>query len=201
MKIGYFARPRPDVQIGVAYSPAIKMSKLSSYAGLFAENGRFNIPASASAGLAYKIAEPVTLTADYQRIHYSDIASVGNALLPNLMTAPLGADKGAGFGWHDINVYKLGTQWKANDVWTWRAGYSKTKSPIQASEVLFNILAPGVVEDHFTFGFTKDHFNLALMYAPPRSVRGANPLEAPNAQQIELKMHEIEIEFGYSFGF
>jgi len=37
--------------------------------------------------------------------------------------------------------------------------------------------------------------------APSKSVSGPNPLEAPGAQQIQLKMHEWEIEFGYSFGF
>jgi hypothetical protein len=42
-------------------------------------------------------------------------------LLPNLVSAPLGADGSAGFGWKDINVYKLGVQWKANEVWMWGA--------------------------------------------------------------------------------
>ena len=149
----------------------------------------------------------MTLTADYQRIHYSDVAAVGNALLPNLVTAQLGSDAGAGFGWKDINVYKIGAQWKASDTWTWRAGYSKSDQPIPSSEVLFNILAPGVVQQHITLGFSKamerspGRFNLAVMYAPTRSVRGTNPLEVPGGQQIELKMHEYEVEFGYSFGF
>ncbi len=40
-----------------------------------------------------------------------------------------------------------------------------------------------------------------MMYAPSKSVRGANPLEVPGAQQIELTMHEWELEFGDSFGF
>jgi long-chain fatty acid transport protein len=207
MKVGYFAQVLPSLSFGASYSPAITMSKFGKYCGLFAQDGRFNIPASGTAGIAYKVNDPLTVTADYQRIHYSDVASIGNALLPNLMTAPLGSDTGAGFGWKDINVYKVGMQWKANDVWTWKAGYSKADQPIPQSEVLFNILAPGVVQQHITLGFSKtlEHspgrFNMAVMYAPSKSVRGANPLEVPGGQQIELKMHEFEIEFGYSFGF
>lgn len=207
VRIGYLARPLPDLQIGASFSPAIKMSKLDSYSGLFAEAGGFDIPASASAGIAYRPSEPLTLALDYQRIHYSDVPSVGNTLLPNLMIAPLGADDGAGFGWEDIDVYKLGIQWKASGVWTWRAGYSNTQQPIPPSEVLFNILAPGVVEDHITLGFSKalqrspGRFNMAVMYAPAQSVSGPNPLEVPGIQQIELQMEEWEVEFGYSFGF
>jgi len=207
VKVGYFAQPLPMLSVGASYSPTITMSKFGSYCGLFAQDGRFNIPASGTAGIAYKVADPLTLTADYQRIHYSDVAAVGNALLPNLVTAPLGSDAGAGFGWKDINVYKIGAQWKASDTWTWRAGYSKSDQPIPSSEVLFNILAPGVVQQHITLGFSKamerspGRFNLAVMYAPTRSVRGTNPLEVPGGQQIELKMHEYEVEFGYSFGF
>lgn len=206
-KLGYFARPLPKLSIGASYTPTITMSKFGKYCGLFAQDGRFNIPSSASAGAAYKLAEPLTLSADYQRIHYSDVAAVGNGLLPNLVSAPLGSDGGAGFGWQDINVYKVGLQWKASETWTWRAGYSKADQPIPQSEVLFNILAPGVVQQHITLGFSKamertgGRFNLAFMYAPSKSVRGPNPLEVPGGQQIELKMHEYELEFGYSFGF
>jgi long-chain fatty acid transport protein len=207
VKLGYLAQPTPKLSFGLAYSPTIAMSEFNDYCGLFAEDGSFDIPASGSAGVAYKVAEPLTVTADVQRIHYSDVSSVGNALLPNLMTAPLGTESGAGFGWKDINVYKVGFLWKASEEWTWRAGYSKSDQPIPDSEVLFNILAPGVIEDHFTLGFSKSmnrapgRFNVALMYAPTKTVTGGNPLEVPGGQQIELQMNEYEIEFGYSFGF
>ena len=207
IKAGYFAQVTPRFSLGASYTPTIVMSKFGKYCGLFAEDGRFNIPASLSGGVAYRVTDPLTVAVDYQRINYSDVASVGNTFLPNIVTAPLGADNGAGFGWRDINVYKLGLQWKPNEVWTWRAGYSKADQPVPNSEVLFNILAPGVVEQHITLGFSRamergpGRFNVAFMYAPTKSVRGPNPLEVPGAQQIELKMHEYELEFGYSFGF
>ena len=206
VKLGYLAQPTDKLSLGISFSPTIQMSKFDAYCGLFAQEGSFDIPASATAGLAYELVEPLTVTADYQRIHYSDIPAVGNAFLPNIATSPLGSEGGAGFGWQDIDVYKVGLQWKASDVWTWRAGYSKSEQPIPDSEVLFNILAPGVVQDHITIGFSKvmersGRFNVALMYAPSNTVRGGNPLEVPGGQQIELKMQEYEIEFGYSYGF
>lgn len=207
VKIGYLAKPTERLSVGATYAPKISMSEFDKYSGLFAEGGTFDIPASANVGVAYELTEPLTLTADYQRIHYSDVRAVGNHLMPNLMTAPLGTDGGAGFGWKDINVYKVGAQWAASDVWTFRAGYSRTDQPIPESEVLFNILAPGVIEDHFTVGFSKTlvrtpgRFNMAVMYAPSQTVTGANPMEIPGGQQISLTMNEWEVEVGYSYGF
>ncbi|HEX9163796.1 MAG TPA: outer membrane protein transport protein, partial [Thermoanaerobaculia bacterium] len=205
-RLGYLARLTPRFSVGAAYAPQIKMSKLKKYGGLFAQDGRFDIPSSANVGVAYKIAEPLTISGDWQRIHYSDVRSVGNHLFPNLATSPLGSAGGAGFGWRDINIAKVGVQWKATDTWTWRAGFSKADQPIPSTEVLFNILAPGVIEKHFTAGGSKlvsdnQKFNFALMYAPNKTVAGANPLEAPGQQNIALKMHEWEVELGYTFGF
>lgn len=200
-RIGYLARVTPRFSAGASYAPRIQMSDFKKYEGLFAQSGGFDIPASASAGIAYKVVDPVTVTLDYQRIHYHDVRAVGNPLFPNLMTAPLGSENGAGFGWKDINVGKIGVQWKASDAWTWRAGFSKTDQPIPTTEMLFNILAPGVVEKHFTVGGSHNNFNFALMYAPNKTVSGPNPLEVPGQQSISLEMHEWEAEFGYTFGF
>ena len=205
--LGYLGYVTPKLSIGATYTPKIVMSEFEDYAGLFAENGSFDIPPSINAGLAYKATESVTLALDYQRIHYSDVTAVGQHLLPGLMQAPLGSDHGAGFGWDDVSVVKLGASWQATPDWAFSAGYSKANQPIPDSEVLFNILAPGVIEQHLTLGASRSlgsgpgKFNVAVMYAPSQTVRGANPLEAPGAQQIELKMNEWEIEFGYSFGF
>ena len=77
---------------------------------------------------------------------------IANPMLPNLMTAKLGMEGGAGFGWKDMTVVKLGAQWEASHDWTLRLGYATGKQPIPASEVMFNLLAPGVIEQHVTLG-------------------------------------------------
>ena len=99
-----------------------------------------------------------------------------------------------------MTVVKIGYQWMPGDGWTWRFGYSQGDQPIPSSEVLFNILAPGVIEQHFTFGFTRGlgggELNFAAMYAPSESVTGTNTFDP--AQQIELEMDQIELSLGYS---
>ncbi len=208
LKVGYLGRLSPSFSFGVSYQSEIGMEEFDSYAGLFAEQGGFDIPATWTAGIAVKVTSTVTFVLDVQETMFSDIASVGNPLLPNLVQAPLGTDGGAGFGWQDMTTYKAGVQIDTGGDWTWRFGASTGDQPIPASEVLFNILAPGVMEEHFTVGFTRQlgtsrAVSFALMHAPSVTVRGVNPLEAPipGQQEIELEMDQWDLEISYSWGF
>jgi long-chain fatty acid transport protein len=154
-RVGHLGEWSRYFAVGVSYQTKIWMSKFDEYAGLFADQGRFDIPANWVAGIAIKPTDRVDIALDVQQVLYSGIPSVHNPLLPNLMMAPLGASGGAGFGWKDMTTVKGGVQLRASEGWTWRAGYSYGKQPIPDSEVLFNILAPGVQQQHLTFGFTK----------------------------------------------
>jgi len=180
------------------------MSEFDKYSGLFAEQGDFDIPATWTAGLAWKVQPKMVLTFDVQQIMYSDVAAIANPLLPNLQTSQLGNSDGAGFGWEDMTIYKIGFQWETSPEWTWRAGYSHGEQPIPDSEVLFNILAPAVMQDHITFGFTRNlannqEFNFAAMYAPKNDITGPNPLG--DGQTVKLEMTQFELEASYSWKF
>jgi long-chain fatty acid transport protein len=214
-KLGWQAEVTPEFAFGISYQTEMRMSEFDKYAGLFAEQGGFNIPATWTIGMAYTLANKSKVVLDVQQIMYSDIASVGNPMMPALIncfgspSAPpsdqcLGGDNGSGFGWDDMTIVKIGYQWMMANMpgWTWRAGYSQGDQPIPDSEVLFNILAPGVMEQHVTFGFTRDlpnnrEFNFAFMYALENDVTGPNPLG--DGQQIKLQMRQWEIEGSYSW--
>jgi len=212
VRIGYLGQILPQLSIGASYQTKIDMGKFPDYAGLFAEQGGFDIPASWTAGLAFNLTPAFTIAADVQQMLYSKVKSVGNPMLPNLQQAPLGADEGAGFGWKDMTVYKFGLQWALNPQWTLRGGYSYGKQPIPGgndpmeSQVVFNILAPGVIEQHATFGLTtqlspKLELNAAITHALSSSVEGVNPLEAitpAEKQTVELKMNQWDFEVGVS---
>jgi long-chain fatty acid transport protein len=206
IKLGWQGEVSPGLTLAASYQSEMDMSEFDDYAGLFAEKGDFDIPATWTIGLAYDAPSAGTFTFDVQNIAYSDIAAIANPLIPNLVSGPgnLGTGNGAGFGWEDITVYKLGYQWTANNM-TWRVGYNKGDNPIPDSEVLFNILAPGVTEDHYTFGFTMptgtdSEFNFAAMYAPEVTIKGPNPLAA-TPQTIELYMSQWELEASWGWKF
>ena len=115
------------------------------------------------------------------RINYSDAASVSN---PSSNQAPLGAANGPGFGWKDIDVFKLGVAWKMSDALTLRAGYNKGDNPITSADVSFNVLAPGVMTNHYTAGLTwaldsASEITASLMVAPRQTVSGPSLFNSP----------------------
>ncbi|MDP2158704.1 MAG: outer membrane protein transport protein [Nitrospirota bacterium] len=207
-RIGYYGELFPFLSIGASYQTKIWASKLDKYAGLFAEQGGFNIPANWTIGIAIKPTPALAFAFDVQKIYYSDVKTVANPMA-NLFTARLGDNGGAGFGWHDMTVYKAGVQWKSSDAWTWRAGYSYGKQPIRKDDVMFNILAPGVIEQHATAGFTRamsktQDLRFSLMHAFSKTVSGNNYVTnflAGDNQKIDIKMNQWEATIGYTWKF
>ena len=208
LRLGYQGRLSDAVTIGAAYAPKMKMGKLDKYEGLFAEAGGFDIPSHYSIGAAFMPTAALTIALDFERINYSDIKSVNNPSLPPV--APLGAANGAGFGWQDIDIFKLGVAWRMSDALTLRAGYNKGDNPITARDVTFNILAPGVMKTHYTAGFTyaldKDsEVSGMLMIAPRQAVTGSslfNGVLGPGAggnETIGMKQSSIGLAWGRKF--
>lgn len=205
VRIGYYAQVNDALSVGATYASKISMSRFSDYAGLFAGGGKFDIPSNYGVGLSWKASPALRLAADYERINYSDVASVSN---PSLVPAQLGAGNGPGFGWKDINVWKLGLEWASSDAWTWRAGYNRSDDPIRPADVTFNILAPGVVTDHLTLGFTHTfasggELTMAYMHAFDHSQSGASILPvfmggAPAGTE-RISMHEDSVGIQYEW--
>ena len=209
-KLGIQDEVKRGLTLAASYQSKIKMSRFKKYEDLFAGQGRFDIPPTATIGLAYKTDPKSVLAFDVQTIWYSKVPAVHNPF-KNLLEGPdttglLGDDKGAGFGWRDVTVAKLGYQRELCPAWTVRGGVSYGRQPIPSSEVLFNILAPGVEQWHFTGGFThptgkRSEFSMSFLFAPAVKVKGANPMEAPGQQTVELKMHEFEAEASWGIRF
>jgi len=207
-RIGYLGQLTEQISVGLSYQSKIYMEEFDDYAGLFAEQGDFDIPANWTVGLAYMPIPTVTIAADLQKIYYSQVKSIANPLLPNLVIngpgTGLGTDNGAGFAWEDMTVFKIGLQWARSDQWTYRFGYSYGDQPIPSSDVLFNILAPGVIKQHATFGFTytfanQSELDFSLAYALEEDVTGVNPLTG--FENITLTMNQWEVGLGYSWKF
>lgn len=159
------------VSLGATYSSKIYMSRFEKYQGLFAQQGDFDIPENWGFGIAFKPVKSFVMAYDVMRIRYSRIASVANrgpeSYDATWMGSPtdgifstwdptleLGNDLGMGFGWSDQVVHKFGIQYEVNNKLTVRAGYNYGKSPIANDQVTFNTLAPAVVEQHYSVGFT-----------------------------------------------
>ncbi|MDE2395324.1 MAG: outer membrane protein transport protein [Burkholderiales bacterium] len=207
LRLGYLGRLNDWVSIGAAWAPKMSMSRFDKYQGLFADGGKFDIPQHYSLGIAITPMPALTLALDYERIDYAGIASVGN---PSTNQTALGSAGGPGFGWKNIDVFKLGVQWHVSDAWTLRAGYNHGSNPVTAQNVTFNIIAPGVVTTHYTAGFSwnldpANEISAALMIAPRQSVAGSslfNVLQGPGVggnETIGMRQREFGIAWGHRF--
>ena len=201
-----------NLSAGLAYQSRMEMSEFDSYSDLFAQQGGFDIPSSIKAGLSYRANDRWRVNFDIEHTAYSEIDSVGNpmALILSCPTAGmggaslescLGGSNGAGFGWRDMTTYKVGAAWNVTDQLVWRFGYSVGEQPIRAPDALFNILAPGVMEQHFTTGFTarrgEREYSLAFMFAPKKTITGNNLFDP--TQTLDLSMRQFELEFSMRF--
>jgi long-chain fatty acid transport protein len=200
---------------GLAYQTKMSMSEFDDYSELYAESGGFDIPSTIKGGISFMATDTARINLDVEHISYSDVDSIHNPIM-NLLTgcytanpavAPetsgcLGGPAGAGFGWQDVTAFKAGVEFQADDRNTWRFGFSYAEQPIPSSEVLFNILAPGVMEYHMTAGWTHERPNgnilsWSLMYAPPKKITGTSTFDP--TQTIKLEMSQLELEVAYRF--
>ncbi|WP_296892874.1 outer membrane protein transport protein [Thiobacillus sp.] len=208
VRIGYMGKITPTVTIGAAYASKMNFQEFDKYKGLFAEQGDFDIPENYNLGAAWDVTPTVKLALDYQRINFSKVPSVGNPVTNLLVLGqPLGSTNGPGFGYSNINVWKLGTEYKYSQNLTLRAGYSHSDNPISASdtgETMLNILAPAVIKDTATLGFTYtlasgNELTMAYMHGFKNSVSAARP-GAPFGTQVDtIEMYQNSLGIAYSW--
>jgi long-chain fatty acid transport protein len=211
VRVGYYGQLTPQFAVGATYQSKIDMGKFDKYKGLFAEDGGFDLPSIWGFGVAIKPAPQWLVALDYERINYSDVKAVHNRsdlLLQCAMgdrSTCLGGSNGAGFGWQDVDVLKLGVQYTLNEHWTLRAGYNHSDNPIEPRDVTFNILAPGVMQDHVTLGATWNYdaatsVTGAFMWAFNNSVSGRSLINDFLPPQAAADMQEKIEMYEWSFG-
>lgn len=186
------------LHVGVNYSSRTYMDEFDKYKNLFAEQGDFDIPSTYALGLAYDFTPSITAYFDVQQINYSEVASVGNSgpqvtgnffECGDLACGALGNDQGLGFGWEDQTVFKLGVSWQYTKELTFRAGYNHGDNQIPDDQVLFNMLAPAVVEDHLTFGATYQisptmEVSASYVHAFENTITGPTAFQPPGADPV-----------------
>ncbi len=207
VRVGYLGKITPTITVGAAYSSEINFEAFDKYNWLFLENGDFDLPENYNLGVAWQATPAVKLALDYQRINYGEVAAVG---------APASA---GGFGYDNIDVWKLGVEYKYSQKLTLRAGYSHTDSPIvgaslaecmagsvNCGETTLNILAPAVIEDHVTLGFTYtlasgNEVTMAYMHALKNDVSGqgfaADGVTPTGTNTIQMYQNSLGIQYSW----
>ena len=209
IKLGWTGEVTPAVTLGATYQSKTKMSKFSNYSGLFADQGSFDIPSSYGFGIAVKAMPTTTVAFDVVRTNYSDVSAVSNTFnglptTPPPSPAYLGSTGGPGFGWQNINTYKLGVSYAYDPSLTLRAGLNHCDQPIQNNQTLLNIVAPAVVQNHLSLGATwilanKSELSVAYVHAFKQTVNGSGSIPSGlGGGNANLTMTEDSI--GVSYG-
>jgi long-chain fatty acid transport protein len=202
--------------LGAAYQSRIYFTKFDKYKGLFAEKGSLDSPEKYGLGLSIKPMKKLTVAFDWERTMYSDINAIGNTV--DVLSDPncfLGAACGAGFGWQDQDVYKVGIKYELNSKWDVMLGYNYGESPIPGDQLLFSTLAPATTEQHVTLGGVyrqsrNIEWTMAYVHAFKNTQKGlANSGGQfdnffPNASNngpgpVELNMYQDSLELTFSY--
>lgn len=151
-----------------------------------------DFPQQAAIGIAWRAGDWMTLSADLKWIEWSDTMGALKVIGPD------GYEFAMDPGWSDQVVYALGLDFPLGDRLNLRFGFNYAESPIDGDNAANNLILPGVVEDHYTFGmeYRFDHWDLAFhyMYAPENQVRAANMFPGT---AISLEEQSVGINLGY----
>jgi long-chain fatty acid transport protein len=206
VKLGWTGKMTDTLTAGAFYQPKTSMDKFGAYKDLFAQDGGFDIPETYGAGVAIKASPKTVVALDVVQINYSGIKSLANRNNHNAADNPtdLGAENGKGFGWSDMTVYKLGVAHQLDSNTTIRAGWNYGKQPISADQLDFNLLAPAVVEHHFTAGLThaldkSAEVSAHLMYAPNVKLTGTGTVGSLYMDNLQMSQYEIGFQYSKKF--
>jgi long-chain fatty acid transport protein len=213
LHLGWVGRINDQLSLGASYRTRTWMTEFDEYKGLFAEEGDFDIPAMLNLGVAFKPVRNLTLALDWQHIFYGDIDAIANS--NNVDIAPcfqnptldfcLGGDDGLGFGWDDMDVFKVGALWDYSDKWSFRGGVSYASDFAPSGQALFNVMAPATIKWHFTLGATyrhsaSDEFSLSLAYMPEEELKGRNEnITGSQTGSVFMEQKEIELSWTHRF--
>ena len=158
--------------------------------------GRYKLdldfPQQAAFGIAYRPTDNWTLSADLKWIEWSDTMNKLSVRGPN------GYDFAMDPGWDDQLVYAAGADWQLTERFNLRFGFNYAESPIDETVAANNLILPGVVEDHYTFGldYRFAHWELAFhyMHAPKVLVRASTGFPGT---AVSLSETSVGINLGY----
>jgi len=199
LRVGWIGVINNSINVGATYQTTTWASAFSRYQGLFAEGGKFDIPANFAGGVAVKLGSKATVLFDEERIQYGQVKSIANS---DANQALLGSSNGPGFGWHDINVSKAGVDFDVHQGVTLRAGYNHSGVPFDDTQTFFNLLAPAVVQDHLHIGATLGlkggkEITFAYVHAFNNAVDGSNSIPpAYGGGNANLSMYQNSFQIG-----
>jgi long-chain fatty acid transport protein len=198
-KIGAAWDAKDWLTLGVAYQTRTWMTDFGKYKGLFADGGNFDVPPQITEGITVRPLKTLDVSLEHEHIFYGDVASIANA---GDAAGLLGSKGGKGFGWQDMDVFRVGLEWRAVEGLALRTGFSHATDFTNGNNALFNVLAPATVKDHVAVGAAYDispnwNVSVAYIHAFSSTLDGWNQFDP--SQSIKLRMDQDEATVGVKY--
>jgi hypothetical protein len=137
------------------YQSRVNMDAFNNYRGVFAEPGKFDIPANANIGIGYDISPLFGVDLGVERIMYSDITPFTSQALPTRVLALLGDGASPAFEWQDLTVYSLGGTLRHPEFGDFALRYTTRQQPEPTSNLLKHALATDAANYTVSFGWSR----------------------------------------------
>ncbi|OIQ67369.1 outer membrane protein transport protein (OMPP1/FadL/TodX) [mine drainage metagenome] len=96
----------------------------------------------------------------------------------------------------------MGAEYKYNKNWIMRAGWNHGDNPVQAADVTFNTIAPGVIKDHLTMGTTYltatgGELTVSYVHGFENSLTGQSMLNSGTTDTIRMHQDILGVAYGW----
>lgn len=157
---------------------------------------QMDAPAVIAGGIALNPLPDLSLAADVRYITYGSTEGFEKKGFDN-------TGRVLGFGWDDIMVIAVGGEFWLTEGFAVRAGYNHSDNPIPDAQTFYNIPAPAIVQNHYTFGIglkpsRRSEVSLGYYYVPEAKQSGPipNPLVPPTSTVTnQMKESSFLIQF------
>jgi long-chain fatty acid transport protein len=183
------------VSFDAGFQSRIDMEEFAAYRGVYSNPADLDIPARASAALAFQTSERSWLNVAVERVMYSDISAFPSQHLPNRFLSLLGDSTSPSFNWEDLTVYSVGYTWSDGKDQEWRVDLSTRTQPSPTSKLLNRALSGDLASSAMVVGYSRrtgdrSRLNLNAAYAPSEYAFGGSVLGVTTEdldQQLEVE--------------
>jgi long-chain fatty acid transport protein len=206
LRIGGFWRVNDMLSVGASWSPKIRMSKFKDYKGLLPDQGRFDVPENYLIGASLAVSKNLSFVVDYQRINYGGVAALANK--PFDGSNRFGTDDGAGNGWKNMDIYKVGVRYQASPVLRLSVGTSYNTAAFPDESTSANINSPSTFRRHYTLGMgyatsPQSEWSVYYLYAPQHTTTGNSAIAAAfgvsGQDSVGTRQHILGMQYSNRF--
>ncbi|MFT3790037.1 MAG: hypothetical protein QM741_02970 [Rudaea sp.] len=160
----------PDVEWRVGYQSRVIMDNFYTYRGIYGQAGSFDIPASANFGMDWTPARNFRLSADFERVIYSQVAPFAGYSLPSLLQRYIYLSNRA-LAWENLDIYSVAAAWRNASLGEFGLRYSTREQPMPNLAVLQHFLEPNLASHDWEFDYARafgdrSKLRFRAVYAP-----------------------------------